>query len=137
VELSVKKRRPRIEIVPMIDVIFFLLVFFMVYGTLESTRTAVQVELPKTIHVGDPTTPTLIVGIREDGSVWAGDVLVTLDELQRTVEIKMQERPDTMVVLNPDRGVVYENLINVMDTLAAGGVQQPMLGVERKKTAEE
>ena len=136
-ELSIKKRRARIEIVPMIDVIFFLLVFFMVYGTLESRRTAVQVELPKTIHVGDPTTPSLIIGIREDGSVWAGDTSVTIEELQKTVEMELQEHPDTMVVLNPERGVIYENLINVMDTLAAGGVQQPMLGVERKKTAEE
>lgn len=136
-KLQIKPRRARIEMVPMIDIICFLLFFFMIYGTLNATETAVPVELPKTIHVGDETTPTLIVTIREDATVWIGDSPVSLDELKQQARSVMQSNPSTTVVLNPERQVMYDDLIRVMDALAEAGVGNPMLGVERTPALEE
>lgn len=136
-KLQIKQRRARIEILPMIDVIFFLLIFFMVYGTLAKTESAVPVELPKTIHVGDEAQPTLIVAIREDASVWIGESQVSIDELKERTRLELMENPNTTVVLHPERSVMYDVLIGVMDALAEAGVINPMLGVERKPSVEE
>lgn len=136
-KLVYKKRKGRIEILPMIDVIFFLLIFFMVYGTLETQRTAMKIDLPKTVHVGDPATPTLIVSIREDDTIWLGEKEITLDELPTKVQTEFQRDPKTTVVLHPQRRVAYERLVSVMDRLAEVGVDHPLLGVERKKLSEE
>lgn len=136
-KLAYKRKKGRIEILPMIDVIFFLLVFFMVYGTLEAQRTAMKIDLPKTIHVGDPATPTLIVSIREDETLWLGETETNLKELPSKVQAVVQRDPETTVVLHPQRKVSYEQLVSVMDCLAEVGVDHPLLGVERKKPAEE
>lgn len=136
-ELQVKSKRPRIEIIPMIDVIFFLLVFFMLYGTLETNRSAIKIDLPKTVHIGDPTTPSLVVNIREDGSVWIGDNFISDEKIQTIVGAKVQANPNLLVVLHPQRKVPYERLVAVMDRLAAGGVTRPMLGVDRSNPPEK
>jgi biopolymer transport protein ExbD len=136
VELQIKTKRPRIEIIPMIDVIFFLLVFFMLYGTLDTNKTAVKVDLPKTVNLGDPTTPSLVVSIHEDGGVWIGNDSIADDQLSTVIRERVKKDPNLLVVLHPERLVPYERLIAVMDRLAAGGVTRPLLGVERQKQSE-
>lgn len=135
-ELQIKTKRPRIEIIPMIDVIFFLLVFFMLYGTLDTNKTAVKVDLPKTVNLGDPTNASLVVDIHEDGGVWIGTDSIRDDKLAAVIRERVKENPDLLVVLHPQRLVPYERLVAVMDRLAAGGVTRPLLGVERQKQAE-
>lgn len=136
-KLQIKSRRARIEMLPMIDVICFLLFFFMIYGTLDTTESAVPVELPKTIHVGDEAQPTLIVTIRNDATIWIGESQVSMDELKQRARTTLQGNPETTVVLHPERNVMYEDLVSVMDGLADAGVRSPMLGVERKPSMEE
>jgi len=137
VKLTIKPHKARIEIIPLIDVIFFCLTFFMVYGTLETQSSAMKIDLPKTVHVGDPANTTLIVSIRNDETIWLGDNQTSLDELPGKIQTELQQDPETMVVLHPERKVPYDRLVSVMDCLAQVGVNHPLLGGERKKLTEE
>jgi biopolymer transport protein ExbD len=131
--LQVKRKRARIEIVPMIDVMFFLLIFFMLFSTLKSAQTGVPVELPKTLHLGNTEQNTIVISIDKDINLFYGMQQVTQEELNLRVARELEKDTLTRVVIKPDASVSYSVLIKVMDGLAAVGVDRPLLGVDREQ----
>ena len=65
--------KPRIEIIPMIDVIFFLLVFFMVSSLAMTKINSIQVDLPKTAKNPEALRQKVILSIRRDGALFLRD----------------------------------------------------------------
>jgi biopolymer transport protein ExbD len=133
-DLRIKRKRSRIEIVPMIDIMFFMLVFFMLFSTLKSAQTGVEVELPKTLHLGQTAQNTVIISITKDNSLFFGKDPVTADGLAGRAQQELQYDGSTVFVVKPDASVPYGELVKVMDALAGAGVERPLLGVEREMT---
>ena len=133
INLQVQRRRPRIELVPMIDVVFCMLIFFMLFSTLKTAQTGVAVDLPKTFHLGRAEDNTVIVTIAKDTRVYFGSEAMTLEKLATKVRQEIERDPATRVVVKPDATVSYDNLVRVMDALADSGVERPLLGVDRQQ----
>jgi biopolymer transport protein ExbD len=133
INFQINRRRPRIELVPMIDVVFFILFFFLMFSTLKTAQTGVPVDLPKTTHLGRPEQNTIVVTIAKDTRVYFGTEAVNLSELNRRINTELKKDEQTRVIIKPDASVPYRELIRVMDSLAAAGVQQPLLGVDRQQ----
>lgn len=123
--------------VPMIDVVFFLLIFFMLFSTLKTAQTGVPVELPKTFHLGQAEGNTVIVSITKDSRVYFGTEVMTLEKLTEAVGREVEQDPTTRVVIKPDATVSYDNLVRVMDALADSGVERPLLGVDRQQMPKQ
>lgn len=132
-DLRIKRKRSRIEIVPMIDIMFFMLVFFMLFTTLKTAQTGVEVELPKTFHLGQAAQNTVVISITKDSSLFFGKDPVTADGLTGRVQQELRNDQSTVFIVKPDTTVSYGELVKVMDTLAGAGVERPLLGVEREK----
>ncbi|NLW47707.1 MAG: biopolymer transporter ExbD [Firmicutes bacterium] len=132
--LRVKRRKARLEITPMIDIIFFLLVFFLLFSTFKTAETGVEVELPKTVNIGDTEQNTIVVSITKEERIFYGKEPVGIEELARKVQRELRQDPASRFVVKPDTTVPYMELIKVMDTLAGAGVKQPLLGVDRRQT---
>ena len=132
-KLQVKRKRPRIEIVPMIDVIFFMLVFFMIFATFKTAQTGVKVDLPKTTHLGENEQNTAVISITRDGRVFFGKQEVSLAELRVKTATVLQKDQGSQFVIKPDATVGYQDLIKVMDIMAEAGVTHPLLGVDRQQ----
>lgn len=131
--LQVKRRRPRIEIVPMIDVIFFLLVFFFLFSTLKTSQSGVEVESPKTVNIGKSVENTVVISITQEERIYFGKEPVRLGELGQRAAAELRQDPASRFVVKPDAAVPYAELIKVMDALAGAGVKQPLLGVDRRQ----
>lgn len=131
-DLRIKRRRPHIELVPMIDIMFFMLVFFMLFSTLKTAQTGVRVELPKTLNLGQPVQNTVVISITKDNFLFFGKDQVAPAGLTRRVQQELQNDSSTVFVVKPDTSVSYGELVKVMDVLAGAGVERPMLGVERE-----
>jgi biopolymer transport protein ExbD len=131
--LQVKRRRARIELVPMIDVLFFMLVFFMLFSTLNGAQTGVPIDLPKALHLGDVEQNTIVISITSDSQIYLGKQLLGMDELKSKVGQKLQSDPVTRVIVRPDAVVSYQEIVHVMDALASVGVERPLLGVDRQQ----
>ncbi|HEX3046111.1 MAG TPA: biopolymer transporter ExbD [Bacillota bacterium] len=131
-DLRIKRKRSRIEIVPMIDIMFFMLVFFMLFSTLKTTQTGIRVELPKTLHLGQTAQNTVVISITKDNNLFFGKDPVAVDLLTGRVQQELQTDTSTVFVVKPDITVSYGELVKVMDALAGAGVERPLLGVERK-----
>ncbi len=133
IKLAIKRRRPRIELVPMIDVMFFMLVFFMLFATFKGAQTGVAVELPKTLHVGKAQQNTVVISINQGSQLFYGKEAVAVGQLKERIRRELQNDPDTQVVIRPDATVAYAKVVQVMDVLAGVGVKKPVLGVDRKQ----
>lgn len=131
--LEIKRKRPRIELVPMIDVMFFMLVFFMLFSTINGAQTGIPIDLPKALHLGDVNDNTLVISINSDSQLYLGKQSVSLGQLRQQVGQEMRNNGDTRVIIRPDAVVPYKVIVDVMDTLAEAGVARPLLGVDRQQ----
>lgn len=118
-------KRARIEIVPMIDAIFFLLVFFMFSSLSMIKLSGLPVALPQT--VGAPGTPRrpgpakdaphLLVVVGETGGYTVGNRPVDAAAMTATVQSEVAARPGTLVILQARKGSGMQQLVSAMDAL--------------------
>ena len=123
-------KRARIEIIPMIDVIFFLLVFFMVSSLAMTKINSLPVALPKTSSSPQAIKQDIILTLRRDGSIFVNKTPATLDTVGNQLSVEMHGRAQDVVVVNADEGVNYGLVVKVMDRARKVGVRKFALATE-------
>src|SRR3984957_10567843 len=108
-------KRARIEIIPMIDVIFFLLVFFMVSSLAMTKINSMPVALPKTSAAPEAIKQDIILTIKTDGSIFLNKTPATLDTIGSQLVYEMHDNPQGIVVVNADQNSNYGLVVQVMD----------------------
>lgn len=126
-----KKRRSTPNIIPLIDVMFFLLVFFMVFWNTSSTPLGMDVELPKAVTGRQQENAQLEVSVRADGAFYINGRMVTGPELRAHVQQSLRANPDLFVIVKADRRVRYEHVVNALDHIRAVGGHKLGLAVEQ------
>src|SRR6188508_980536 len=112
-----------INVTPLVDVMLVLLVIFMV--TAPMLHQGIEVALPKAnaknlpMRAEDP----LIVSINRDGIVYLGSTPIHRTQLVERLQPVLEARRDKSVFLKGDRDVPYGIVIEVLDALRAGGIQ--------------
>src|SRR6185436_9332060 len=110
------KKRARIEIIPLIDVIFFLLATFVLFTLSLNKSNGITVALPAA-KTGIPRDPngTVTISVTDEGTVaWNKDI-ITLDEFtQRLLQYK-REQPDGRILINGDERSFFAQAIYVFD----------------------
>lgn len=132
-KFQIKRRPSQIIIVPMIDVLCFLLIFFFLFSTLKGGQTGVEVNLPKAVHLGQTEQNTVVISIDASSQIFYGRDPVELSELEYLVANSLREDPATRFVVKPDAAVPYQEIITVTDALANQGVDKPLWGVDRQE----
>ncbi len=116
-----KRRKPRIDIVPMVDVMTFLIVFFMLFTTFRTNPAGLDIKLPRAQTATAQTTSTTIVTIDKAGNVYLGDKKTSLDNLRLTINQRIQKNPNEIVVIRADSSTSYQKLVDVMDMARLAG----------------
>lgn len=113
------KRRPLISLTPLIDVVFILLVFFMLSSSFIHWR-SFALHAPAQGAVGSSVVGALLVEIRAEG-IRLGDEVISLNGLTQRVAERLETKPDQRVVVKPAPGVFLQEAVQVLDALAAAG----------------
>ena len=107
----------RIEIVPLIDVIFCILTFFILGAVGLSRQQAIGLDLPKA-QTGTPQMrEMLVVSLDEFGQVYLEQQAVTREQLSQSIQRYHELNPDGLMVLHASRNASYNEVINVLDSL--------------------
>jgi biopolymer transport protein ExbD len=113
--------RPRVEVIPMIDIMMFLLVFFVVISLNMIAGSGVQMEIPGSKTTQQLKVSTITVGVTKDGKVVVAGKMLNADQLKaRLNELKKDGPVD--VVLAGDKDVPLQMLLGVMDTIRGSGI---------------
>lgn len=117
-----KKKRLHIEIIPMIDVMMFLLVFFVLISLNVIPALGIKTQLPGAAHAQQlkPQNKAVITLGLEDRLQLDGQDLNQADLVTR---LKAMQNPDEkmVIILNSDQGVEVARLVSVMDVLKSSG----------------
>ena len=109
---------PQINIVPLIDVTFAILTFFIVSSLSLSKSEGLPVNLPKASTSQVQDSPAKItVTLDAQGKFMVDKKLVSLDQIESTVRQVMGSNPSALIVLNADKSVYHGNVVEVMDRL--------------------
>lgn len=115
------KRTARVDIVPMIDVIFFLLIFFMLFSRFDSTGTGIPVDLPKAATASAQSSKEIMITITKTQQMYFNDTMVSRNELEAYVADALEGDPSRPVIIKADKEVQYESIIMVMDMVGKSG----------------
>jgi biopolymer transport protein ExbD len=108
---------PQINIVPMIDVIFSILTFFIM-STLFLTRSeGLPVNLPQAATTETQTKAQINVTVTPDGEIALNRKPIDLSELEGAVRQMIEPNSQALVVINADEAVEHGRVVSVMDRL--------------------
>lgn len=128
-----RRADPMIDVTPMIDVVFQLLLFFMVSTTFINNP-GIQVQLPKaSSQVVMSEDRDVRVWVTGEGAVYVDDDPVDLDQLRLRLRRAAERDPDTLVVIKADAGVPHGRVVTVMDIARQEGLGR--LGISTEAPA--
>jgi biopolymer transport protein ExbD len=114
---SEEKPYDDINITPMLDLSYVLLVIFVIMTT--ATVQGMRVNLPKASPAKSLAKPTTkAITVTQDGKVFLDTIPVTLTELSQRLVQQKALTPDFPVVVRGDGGVQYQSVVDVLDLLA-------------------
>lgn len=124
------KKKPIFMIIPMIDIIFFLLVFFMMNSLQTVAQKTLDVQLPKAQSATVQTQIPTVITIDEQGHIAFNNKSVSIDEARGLIETNLQGNPDAAVVLQADKNTSHGQVVVIMDMLKKAGIKKLAVAAE-------
>jgi biopolymer transport protein ExbD len=124
--------RPRVEVVPMIDIMMFLLVFFVVISVKMIAGTGVEMDLPGSSTLRDLKPSTITVGVTKAGEIVLDGKTVSPQVLQDRLTALKRDKP-VEVVLAGDKDASLQVLLKVMDSVRAAGITTVGIAAKAEK----
>jgi biopolymer transport protein ExbD len=128
--------RARIEIIPMIDVIFFLLVFFMVSTLSMTINRGLPVNLPTAASSQKELREHLNLTLTQAGEMFLNKEPVALEDLGTRVRAALAGEPALMVIITADGDVRHQAVVEAMDALRLAGVARLAIAVRPDRKAQ-
>ena len=125
-------KKPVFMIIPMIDIIFFLLVFFMMNSLQTVAQKALAVQLPQAQSASAPAQMPIIMTLDEEGHITIDNKPVSIQESSDIMKQHMQENANAAVVLQADKRTAHGQVVAVMDMLKTSGVTRLSIAAEQK-----
>jgi len=127
-------RRPRLEIIPLIDIMFFLLAAFMMVSLTMHKNHCMPVNLEGAANAKNDFKPdAFTLSVDREGKVYVERDLVTLPDLRALLLKRVKDNPAVTVYLAGDRDTPHGRMISVLDFVRGAGVQKVAFTV---KTAD-
>ena len=129
-----ERTQPLVMIIPMIDIMLFLLVFFML-GTIYMTQTnTLPVSLPQSSTAAKETRPNVVaITVLESGEVLFDKDNVPSQKLGEQIHAALSADAETVFVLRGDKNSRYENIVAVLDLLKKSGARKVSIATEPKR----
>jgi biopolymer transport protein ExbD len=129
-----RQHKPEIQMSPLIDIIFLLLLFYAVTTTFV-TDERLKLKLPeaKTAEDAgvsrDERPPE--VKVAADGTIWIDDRLVPESELENRIRQLVERAPDDGIILKGDKGADYGVVVHVLDVARSVGAKGIQMSADR------
>lgn len=131
------EKKPSIMIIPMIDIIFFLLVFFMMSMLSMTARHTLDLDLPRASSAELTAVKSLPVSITRDGTIYVEKEKISPENFLRRIELEKERNPEMTVLLSADARSEHGDFLFVLDKLNAAGIQKISISAEPEPSPAE
>ena len=129
----VPQRKARIEIIPLIDVMFFLLASFMMVSLSMQNMQSRKMDLPEAFTARPDFKPDIFnIGVDRAGAVSVGKTNVALEKLDEMLTAALKRNTNAPVFVTADRETLHGAVNRVLDRVRRAGVQRVSFTVEPK-----
>ena len=122
-----------INITPMLDIVFIMLIFFIV-TTSFVRETGIDPQRPVAETATDQGHANILIGIDRDGLVWVNRQIVEVSQVRQIVENAVNENPASSAVLIADEEAATGVVLDIMDQVRLGGVANIAIAAEAEST---
>lgn len=130
-------RKARIEIIPMIDTMFFLLVFFMVATLSMTVQQGLSVNLPHAVTARDEVRQIVTLTLTKEGKLYFNKEPVSSpEEAASRLALWKETSTEAAVVINADRSVEHGNVVALMDAIRRTGVTRMAIAANPNDISE-
>ena len=119
-----------VDISPLIDVVFLLLIFFIV-TTVFVKETGVEISKPRAASSEDLNKQAILIAVTSEGRVWHGGREIGMDGVRAVVATLLEEDAETPVVVRADASAPTEATVNVIDAAKLAGAVSVSLATEK------
>ena len=119
------------DLTPMLDVVFILLIFFIVTSTFIK-ETGIEINRPDTQTAEMKKTVSLLVAVGADNSIWIDKKKVDIRNVRPMMEKLHAENPKGGLVIQADSASKVENVLAIMESARAIGIIQIAIASEQK-----
>lgn len=131
-----QRKKARIEIIPMIDVMMFLLVFFVLISVNVIPALGIKTQQPSSSQVQQLKTKDVqvVVTLGKDESIQIDGRNILLTELTGAIRQKANGSEQISVIVNSDKGAEVQTLVDVMDEIKKSGLGKVSLAARERKS---
>ncbi len=129
--------KAEMQMAPMIDVVFLLLIFFIVTWNYARFETELDVSVPVAEEGADPqrTVGEIIVNVRQDGAIVLNSVVISEEQLLEKLQTIAEIYKDQAVILRGDREAAYDHIIRVLDVCQKAKIWNVAFATNRPEEA--
>lgn len=127
-----RKRKVLINITPLIDVLFLLLIFFMVSSTFLE-QPGIKLELPTAQSAVVVEQKDYVLFVDKESNMFLNDKAVRMEDLETKIKEALPGMKDMALVLKADQEVSHGVVVRVMDIAKRSGVKKLIIGTKLEK----
>jgi biopolymer transport protein ExbD len=128
-----EKKKARIEIIPMIDAMFFLLVFFMITSLSMTVLRGMPVNLPEAKAVRKDLQEKVSVTLTKEGRLYYDKKETSLTDLQGLLKQDASANPELQVILHADSDALHGKVVAIIDEIKLAGVARFAIATKPKR----
>ena len=123
--------QPTLNLTSMIDVVFLLIIFFMVGTKFTELERKIKLEVPQVrdVHALTAAPEKRVINVYRDGSIAIDKTMVSLDELQEVLQAAIRQYQGTSVLIRGDADGPFQNVASVLGVCRAAGIQDMGISV--------
>ena len=115
-------KQPDLNIIPMIDIMFFLLVFFMLSTMYVVEQKTIPVNLPQATSATIDNKTNFTVTLKDDGSIYLEDQQTDIQTLLMQATKEQKNNPSFAIIIRADKDINYDKVVSFIDTLKKAGI---------------
>jgi biopolymer transport protein ExbD len=132
----IPKRRSRIVIIPLIDIMFFLLASFMMVSLQMSRTENIRLNLPTASQSQQDYKPNMVnIAVDKSGAVWLEKKEISLAELGLVLSNRFAADTNLPVYISGDRDTLHGDMVKVYEMVRAAGIQKVAFITDSKNSA--
>lgn len=115
-------KQPDLNIIPMIDIMFFLLVFFMLSTMYMVEQKTIPVNLPQATSATIDNKTNFTVTLKDDDSIYLEDQQTDIQTLLMQATKEQKNNPSFAIIIRADKDINYDKVVSFIDTLKKAGI---------------
>ena len=127
----VDEEEAAIDMTPMLDVVFIMLIFFIVTASFVK-EAGIDVNRPEAATAVKKDRANILIAISDKGEIWINKRRIDVRAVQANIERLRAENPQGSVVIQADKKATTETLIKVMDASRAAGVYDVLIAAQEQ-----